>query len=44
MIAVKSPLICSNGAAVGWKCNPSSLAMILASVVLPSPGGPYSKT
>src|SRR5262245_7331927 len=42
-IPVRSSFFCSTGPEVCSKGTPSSSAMMAASVVLPSPGGPYSR-
>ncbi len=43
-MAARSPALASTGPEVARKFTPSSRAMICASVVLPSPGGPNSST
>ena len=43
-IATRSPVFSSAGAEVECNSAPISVAMIAASVVLPSPGGPLKNT
>ena len=43
-MAARSPPRSMAGPLVSLICTPSSLAMMWASVVLPSPGGPYKRT